>query len=181
MGRPLFVLFCVFVSGIQWSHPSVARPRRRLVRAVSPKEVYDGGTQGPQLSRLVSALGAEEEGGEGSHTTCVAVISKDTSAVPSVNVCKKCVILPTTGVLSKMFTARETSGTLTWENHKGSITLSTMHKTWALWIINTTIALYKLWIVGSEEMQWFPGHYCDSDCLELSHQMNSMFSLRLKT
>lgn len=85
MGRTLFVLFCVFVSGIQWSHPS-ARPRRRLVRAVSPKEVYDGGgAQGPQLSRLVSAVGAEEEGWE--VTTCVAVISKDTSAVPSVSVC----------------------------------------------------------------------------------------------
>lgn len=44
-----------------------------------------GGAQGPQLSRLVSAVGAEEEGGE--VTTCVAVISKDTSAVPSVSVC----------------------------------------------------------------------------------------------
>lgn len=54
------------------------------------------GVQGPQLSRLVSAVGAEEEGGE--VTTCVAVISKATSAVPSVSVCKKYVILPT-GVL----------------------------------------------------------------------------------
>lgn len=70
-----------------------------------------GGTQGPQLSRLVSAVAAEEEGGE--VTTCVAVISKDTSAVPSVSVCIKSVILPTTGVLYKMFTARDTSGTLT--------------------------------------------------------------------
>lgn len=70
-----------------------------------------GGTQGPQLSRLVSAVGAEEEGGE--VTTCVAVISKVTSAVTSVCVCSKCVILPTTGVSYKMFTARETSGTLT--------------------------------------------------------------------
>lgn len=72
--------------------------------------------QGPQLSRLVSAVGAEEEGGE--VTTCVAVISKATSAVPSVSVCKKYVILPTTGVLYKMFTACETSGTLTRENHE---------------------------------------------------------------
>lgn len=59
----------------------------------------------------MSAVGAEEEGGE--VTTCVAVISKDTSAVASVSVCSKCVILPTTGVLYKTFTARETSGTLT--------------------------------------------------------------------
>lgn len=75
---------------------------------MSPKEVYDGGTQGPQLSRLVSAVGAEKEGA--GVTTCVAVISEDTSAVPSVSVCQ-CVILPTTGVRRKMFTARETSGT----------------------------------------------------------------------
>lgn len=57
-----------------------------------------GGTQGPQLSRLVSAVGAEKEGV--GVTTCVAVISEDTSAVPSVNVCQ-CVILPTTGVWRK--------------------------------------------------------------------------------
>lgn len=60
-----------------------------------PKRFMMGGTQGPQLSRLVSAVGAEKEGA--GVTTCVAVISEDTSAVPSVSVCQ-CVILPTTGV-----------------------------------------------------------------------------------
>lgn len=74
----------------------------------------------------MSAVGAENEGA--GVTTCVAVISEDTSAVPSVNVCQ-CVILPTTGVWRKMFTARETSGTWRGENHKSFIKFSLMHKT----------------------------------------------------
>lgn len=42
---------CVFVSELWWS------PLLCLVRAVSPKEVYDwGGTREPQLSRLVSTV-----------------------------------------------------------------------------------------------------------------------------